>query len=236
MAERRWSVLDLPETERPRERLLRLGAEALADQELLACLLGRGSSGESVLLQAQRLLGSFGSLSGLSDSSVEQLSRIRGIGSVKAIQLKAAFELARRGGRPGAGPQTVVDSNKAAVDFLLPKLRGRKKEHFVALLLDTRRQLIRLSTIAIGSLSATVVHPRELFREAIQASAAAVILAHNHPSGDPQPSDADVSLTRRLIEAGALLGIEVLDHVIIGADRAVSLRADGYWPDNRRNK
>ena len=221
------TVLDLPRSERPRERLLQRGAEALSEQELLACVLGRGVAGESVLVGAQRLLAEFGSLRGIAEASVEQLFGVHGIGPAKAIQLKAAVEIARRVALAPAGERPVIDSAQAAAALVGPSLLDKKKEHFIALLLDNRHRLIRISPIAVGSLSATLVHPRELFKEAIAASAAAVIVAHNHPSGDPQPSEHDVQLTRRLIEAGALLGIEVLDHCIVGQQGVVSLQAAG---------
>ncbi len=222
------TVRDLPPDQRPRERLAQLGAEALSEQELLACLLGRGVAGESVLVSAWRLLAAFGTLRGLAEASVEQLSSVHGIGLAKAVQLKAAVELARRLTLPAAdGGRPVIDSIDAATAVLRPRLLDKRKEHVVALLLDARHRLIRVSPIAVGSLSASLVHPRELFKEAIIASAAAVLVAHNHPSGDPEPSEHDLELTGRLVEAGALLGIEVLDHLIIGADGVVSLAARG---------
>jgi DNA repair protein RadC len=179
------------------------------------------------------LLATFRSLRGIAEASVEQLTDVHGIGPAKATQLKAAAELARRMSPASNSRRPVMDSLDAAAAVLRPHLIEKRKEHFVALLLDTRHRLIRMSPIAIGSLSATLVHPRELFKEAIAASAAAVIVAHNHPSGDPEPSDHDVTLTRRLVEAGALLGIEVLDHLIIGTDGTVSLRALGLMADER---
>ena len=222
------TVRDLPLSERPRERLARLGAEALSEQELLACILGRGIRGESVLVGSRRLLAAFGTLRGLAEASVEQLAGVHGIGPAKAIQLKASVELARRIALAGTnGKPPVVDSVESAAALLRPYLLDKKKEHFVALLLDNRHHLIRLSPIAIGSLSATLVHPRELFKEAIAASAAAVIVAHNHPSGDPSPSEHDLQLTERLVEARTLLGIEVLDHVIVGTEGVVSLAEMG---------
>jgi DNA repair protein RadC len=224
------TVRDLPRSQRPRERLARLGAEALADHELLACLLGRGVSGESVLVSAHRLLKTFGSARGLAEASVEQLTTVHGIGPAKAVQLKAAAELARRMSPAPAGERPVVDHPEAAAAIVRPHLLDKPNEHVVALLLDTRHRLIRTSPIAVGSLSASLVHPREVFREAIAASAAAVILAHNHPSGDPEPSEHDIALTRRLVEAGALLGIEVLDHLIVATGGVVSLSALGLIP------
>lgn len=221
------TIRDLPVTERPRERLARLGAEALSEHELLACILGRGIAGESVLISARRLLAAFESLRGIAEASVEQLAGVHGIGPAKAVQLKAAVEIARRIAQDSHGPPRPMDSLPAALAVLRPHVADKKKEHFVALLLDNRHRLIRLAPIAVGSLSATLVHPRELFKEAIAASAAAVIVAHNHPSGDPEPSEHDLVLTQRLVAAGDLLGIEVLDHIIVGADTPVSLRARG---------
>ena len=221
------TVRDLPAAERPRERLIALGPEGLSAQELLCCILGRGIAGESVLITAQRLLREFGSVRGIAEASIEQLGTVRGIGNAKAVQLKASVELARRAWKvPRTRPQ-VVETAEAAEEILRPALVDKKKEHFVALLLDSRHHLIRLEPIAVGSLSASLVHPRELFKEAIAASAAAVILAHNHPSGDPEPSDHDLVLTKRLVQAGRLLGIEVLDHLILASRGTVSLKARG---------
>ncbi|MBI4353866.1 MAG: DNA repair protein RadC [Candidatus Omnitrophica bacterium] len=221
------TVRDLPASERPRERLIARGAESLSDQELLCCILGRGISGESVMITSQRLLREFESLRALAEASIEQLAKVRGIGHAKAVQLKAAVELARRVSRPRDDRPPLIETVEAADQWLRPALMDKKKEHFVALLLDARHHLIRLSPIAIGSLSASLVHPRELFKEAIAASAAAVIIAHNHPSGDPEPSDHDLVLTKRLVQAGKLLGIEVLDHLIVASRDTVSLKARG---------
>jgi DNA repair protein RadC len=206
-----------------------LGPEALSEQELLCCILGRGVAGESVLVTAQRLLKRFRGLGGIGDASVEQLAQIHGVGPAKAVQLKASVELARRVSRPPDEAPRLVETAEAAAQLLGPALVGKKKEHFIALLLDSRHQVIRLEPIAVGSLSASLVHPRELFKEAIAASAAAVIIAHNHPSGDAEPSDHDLVLTKRLVQAGQLLGIEVLDHLIFGwrARDPVSLKARG---------
>ncbi len=230
------TVRDLPRSERPRERLAALGAESLSEQELLACLLGRGVAGESVLVSARRVLAAFGTLQGIAGASVEQLVRVHGIGPAKAVQLKAAVEVARRLSRAPRASRPVIDSVEAAAAVLRPLLLDKQKEHVIVLLLDNRHRLIRTSPIAIGSLSASLVHPRELFKEAIAASAAAVIVAHNHPSGDPAPSAHDVELTKRLAEAGALLGIEVVDHLIVGADGVVSLREAGVFGDGKRRR
>ena len=230
------TVRDLPRADRPRERLHDLGAEALSAQELLACLLGRGVAGDSVLVSARRLLKRFGTLRGIAEASVEQLTSVHGIGPAKAAQLKAAVEVARRLVAPADEPRSVIDSVEAAAALVRPQLLDKQKEHFLALLLDNRHHLIRISPIAVGSLSATLVHPRELFKEAIVASAAAVIVAHNHPSGDPEPSEHDVQITTRLMEAGALLGIEVLDHLILATGGTVSLRAAGIMTGHAPQK
>jgi DNA repair protein RadC len=219
-----FTVRDLPPAERPRERLIRLGAEALSAQEILALILGRGVRGESVMVTAQKLLSKFGSLQGIADSSVEELSQVNGIGPAKAAQLKAAFDLGRR---IEAAPRTgrgAVTSPEDVVKAVAGDLKGKKREHFLALLLDTRNRLIRTATVSMGSLDSSIVHPREVFKEAIKASAASVIFVHNHPSGDPEPSHDDIELTRRLVEAGKLLGIVVLDHVIVGDGAYLSLK------------
>ncbi|MBI3087642.1 MAG: DNA repair protein RadC [Candidatus Omnitrophica bacterium] len=223
------TIRELPVSERPRERLTALGPEAVSDQELLCCLLGKGIAGESVLVTAQRLLAAFGDLPGLAEASVEQLAQVRGVGPAKAVQVKAAVALARRliASWDQDAPRRPVETAEDAATILRPALLQKQQEHFVILLLDNRRRLIRLSPIAVGSLSASLVHPRELFKEAIAASAAAVILAHNHPSGDPHPSEQDLTLTKRLVQAGKLLGIEVVDHLILGREGTVSLKALG---------
>lgn len=228
------TVRDLPVCDRPRERLSALGPEVLSQQELLACLLGRGFAGESVLLTVQRLLSRFGSLQGIADASVEQLAGTRGVGPAKAAQLKAAFELSRRVGAGSAGGTgRPLDSAQAAARAARQHLARRKKEHFILLLLDSRYRVLKIAPISTGSLDMSVVHPRETFREAIAAGAAAIILAHNHPSGDPSPSPEDLDLTRRLAEAGRLLGIPVLDHLIVGNGEPLSLRAGGFLEPER---
>ncbi len=230
MAKKSFTIHDLPISERPRERLQKLGVEALSAQEILAVILGRGVSGESVMVTAQRLLSQFGSLKGIADASVEELSGVKGIGLAKAAQLKAAFELSSRlEGYAQVGDKPVAKTPEDVASLVGARLKGKKKEFFLALLLDTRNQLIRVAEIAIGSLDTSIVHPREVFKEAISASAAAVILVHNHPSGDPQASEDDIKLTKRLADVGELLGIEVLDHIIIGDRRFFSLKREGLF-------
>ena len=225
-----FTIHDLPVSERPRERLQKFGVESLSAQEILALILGRGISGESVMVTAQRLLSEFGSLKGIADASVEELSQVKGIGIAKASQIKAAFELANRlEGYSETAKKPLVKTPEDVASLVKSRLKGKKREHFLALLLDTRNQLIKVSEISVGSLDTSVVHPREVFKEAISASAASVIFVHNHPSGDPTASEDDIKLTKRLAEAGEVVGIDVLDHIIIGDKNYLSLKREGLF-------
>jgi DNA repair protein RadC len=225
-----FTIHDLPTSERPRERLQKLGVEALSAQEILALILGRGIAGESVIVTAQRLLSQFGNLKGIAAASVEQLSQVKGIGPAKAAQIKAAFELANRlEGYPEASSKPVVKTPADVANLVRNRLKGKKKEYFLALSLDTRNQLIKVSEISVGSLDSSIVHPREVFKEAISASAASVIFVHNHPSGDPEASEDDINLTKRLAKAGEIVGIDVLDHIIIGDKNYLSLKGRGLF-------
>ncbi len=225
-----FTIHDLPITERPRERLQKLGVDALSAQEILALILGRGIAGESVMVTAQRLLSQFGNLKGIANASVEELSQVKGIGVAKASQIKAAFELANRlEGYAEAGEKPLVKTPEDVLNLVRSRLKSKKKEYFLALLLNTRNQLIKVAEISVGSLDSSIVHPREVFKEAISASAASVIFAHNHPSGDPTASEDDIKLTKRLVEAGEIVGIEVLDHIIIGDKNYLSLKREGLF-------
>ncbi len=225
-----FTIHDLPISERPRERLQKFGVEALSAQEILALILGRGIAGESVMMTVQRLLSRFGNLRGIASASIEELSQVRGVGIAKASQIKAAFELANRlEGYAETGKKPVVKTPDEVVSLVRGRLKGKQKEHFLALLLNTRNQLIKVAEISVGSLDTSIVHPREVFKEAISASAASVIFAHNHSSGDPEPSEDDIRLTKRLAEAGEVVGIDVLDHIIICDKGYLSLKGKGLF-------
>lgn len=207
--------------ERPRERLLRHGPDGLTDSELLAILLGTGSPGTNVLQVADRLAEP--GAARLARTSPDELQRTRGIGPARAAALAAAFELGRRA-TTSSGP-SVASPEEAW--HLLADMSGLRKEHFRALYVDARRRLILAETVSIGTLTSSLVHPREVFQPAVAHSAAALVVAHNHPSGDPEPSPEDLALTRRLRQAGEILGIEVLDHLVVGRGRYVSLKQRG---------
>jgi DNA repair protein RadC len=221
-----FTVHDLPLSERPRERLLKLGSEALSAQEVLAVILGRGTKGESVMMTSQKLLSRFGSLKGVANASVEELVQTSGIGLAKATQIKAALELSRRlEADTGQTPRPILRSPEDVVAEVRSQLKGKKKEHFLVLCLDTRNRLANRRLVSMGSLDTSIVHPREVFKEAVSSCAASVVFAHNHPSGDPEPSKEDIELTKRLARAGEIIGIDVLDHIIICDNGFVSLKS-----------
>jgi DNA repair protein RadC len=218
-------IHDLPREERPRERLARLGAEALSGRELVSVLLGTGARGASALELADQLLGS--GLHTLASRSLHELEGARGLGRAKASRLLAALELGARVASDPGGVAVALDSPEAAGRYLLPRYAARPVETFGLLALDVRHRLRREAVVSVGCLTASLVHPREVFQEAVVSRAAALVLFHNHPSGDPEPSVEDLSLTRRLAAAGTLMGIEVLDHLVLGAGRFVSLKDRG---------
>jgi DNA repair protein RadC len=228
-------IHDLPAHERPRERLVASGAEALSNAELIAIVLRTGTKGLSALHVAERLLKDFGTLHDLAHASMEELQKVPGVGRDKAVGLKAAFTLALKMARELQREAPLLDTPEQVAAALREECRGRDSERLMVLLLNTRRRLLRIELGPEGTLDTLLVHAREVFRPAIAAGAAAVVLAHNHPSGDPTPSEADIKVTRDLIRAGQLLKIEVLDHVILGRATPerprdyVSLRELGYF-------
>ena len=209
--------------DRPREKLERLGAAALGDNELLAIVLGQGRANVSALDLANLLLGSSG-LRTLLRTPHGELRKVPGIGAARAAQVLAAIELGRRTLSRGGEERPRLSSPKAVAEYLLPQFGNRAVEQFGVLLLDTKHRVLRASVLSVGTLDASIVHPREVFREATSAGAAALVLFHNHPSGDPEPSDDDCRLTERLVAAGVLMGIDVLDHVILADVRYYSFR------------
>jgi len=217
---------DQPVSERPRERLVARGPDALTHAELIAILLRTGLQGANVVLVAQTILQKFGSLNALALASVDELKQIAGVGPDKAATLVAAFALARRMEQERREDSPVLDNPETVVNFMRETNRLLNVESFQVLLLNVRKKLIRTEKISQGLLDTILVHPREVFRAAIAANAAGLVLVHNHPSGDPTPSEADIKVTRDLIRAGHLLKIEVVDHVIIG--RATAERAKDY--------
>ncbi|MHC1578180.1 MAG: RadC family protein [Dehalococcoidia bacterium] len=225
-----FTVHDLPLGERPRERLFKLGSEALSAQEILALILGRGVKGESVIETSHKLLSRFGSLKGVANASVEELTQTNGIGPAKAAQIKAALELGKRlEGDASEKPRPLLKSPEDVAAVVRSQLKGKKKEHFLVLCLDTRNRLINHKLVSMGSLDTSIVHPREVFKEAVSSCAASVIFAHNHPSGDPEPSREDIELTKRLAKAGEIIGIDVLDHIIVCDKSYLSLKAKNLF-------
>jgi len=218
----------VPEEERPRERLVHLGAKHLSNQELLAILVSSGSKHESVLSLSQRVLIHFEGLSLLKDATIEELTAIKGIGAAKAVTILAALEIGKRIHSHKPNERYIIKSPEDGADYVMEEMRDLKQEHFIAMFLNTKNQVIHRQTIFIGSLNASIVHPREVYKEAVKRSAASVICAHNHPSGDPTPSQEDIHVTRRLTECGKMLGIELLDHLVIGDRNFVSLKEKGY--------
>jgi DNA repair protein RadC len=221
----------MAETERPRERLILIGAEALSTAELLAIVLRSGLPGENVLRLAERLLIQFEHLPGLARATVTELTAANGVGPAKAAEIKAALEIGRRlvASSPEERPRVTTPDD--AFHLLKSEMMFLEQEHLRLILLDTRNRVLRTPTLYVGSLNTSVVRVGELFRAAIRENAAAFIVAHNHPSGDPAPSPEDISVTRQIVQAGKLLDITVLDHIIIGSGRFVSLKQRGLGFD-----
>ena len=220
-------IQDIPEEERPRERLIKNGPESLSNAELLGIVLRTGSREENVVSLCNRILSEY-SIKQLSLANVSRLTQVHGVGKAKATQIAAVFELARRLETFVEEPKRKICSPKDVYTLMYPKMREQKKEKFITLYLDTKNQILKEEVVSIGSLNASIVHPREVFKSALMESSASVIMVHNHPSGDPSPSREDIMVTEKLVEGGKLLGIDILDHIIIGDGRYVSLKDEGF--------
>ncbi|WP_035099746.1 RadC family protein [Aneurinibacillus terranovensis] len=222
-------IRDIPAADRPRERMIQAGADSLSNAELLAILLRTGSTEESVMSLACRVLNKVGELRGLKTITYEELTAIRGIGPAKALLIMAGLELGKRIAVSTGAGRAAVRSPQDVANVMMEELRYLTQEHFVCLYLNTKNQILDRKTIFIGSLNSSIVHPREIFKEAIRKSSASIVCIHNHPSGDPAPSREDIDVTHRLQEVGRILGIELLDHVIIGDGRFYSLKEKGHF-------
>ncbi len=220
-------IRDLPAAERPRERLLLSGPASLSNSELLAIVMATsGQRGESVLALAERVLGAVGGLENLAQANFESLSIVKGIGPAKASLLLAMVELSRRLSVRKSESHT-ISAPEHVRDLLNDRFRFEEKERFFSIILNTKNKVLGIEEISVGSLNSSIVHPREVYKTAVRKSAASIIVAHNHPSGDPAPSREDVEVTRRLCEAGRLLGVELLDHVIFGDGEILSMKQKG---------
>lgn len=218
----------MPESERPREKLFTYGVERLSNAELIAIILGKGTREKSAVSLAHNILNyNEEGLRFLTNCTVEELSEIKGMGLAKSAQIIAAVELGKRIALATKANNYKIKSPDDVSNLLMDEMRYLKKEFFNIVLLNTKHELITVENISIGSLNASIVHPREVFVKAVKRSCSAIILVHNHPSGDPQPSKEDINITRRLVEAGKIIGIEVLDHVIIGDGIYCSLKEKG---------
>ncbi|KXG77066.1 RadC family protein [Thermotalea metallivorans] len=210
-------IKEMAESERPREKMIQFGIKALSNAELLAVLIRTGTKETSAIELSQRILSyDQAGIHFLANCTIEELSQMKGIGPAKACQIMAAVELGKRIAAAGLRTKPCVKSPRDVANIFMEEMRYYKKEHFVTILLNTKNEIISSENVSVGSLNASLVHPREVFVNAIKKSAASMILLHNHPSGNPQPSKEDIAITERLVEAGKIIGIEVLDHIIIG--------------------
>ncbi len=225
------SIKEWPEEERPRERLLKWGADGLSTAELIAIIIKTGSRDKSALELAREVLMHFSSLKEIEDAAVAEFEDIKGIGSAKISQIKAAFELGRRllqsDKETGLTPQSFKNSREV-YEYFRPKFYGLKKERFLCALLDAKNRVFKETVVSEGTLTSSLVHPREVFRDAIKEAAASVLFVHNHPSGDPNPSRDDIDITKRLVETGKVIGINVIDHIVISDGTYLSLMEKGY--------
>lgn len=225
--EETFKIVDLPENERPRERLFRYGVGVLSNSELLAIILRSGSKKENILNLSSRIINKNGGLNGLLNSNLDDFMNVHGIGKAKAAQLVALIELSKRFKSYKDGDEYKISSPRDAVELVMEEMRSLKQEYLKVIMLNTKNVVIFIRDVSIGSLNSSIVHPREVFCDAIKKSSASIVICHNHPSGDPTPSNEDINITYRLKECGKLLGIDLLDHLIIGNGKYISLKEKG---------
>jgi DNA repair protein RadC len=227
MGNKSLTIKDIPVEDRPRERLLKYGPEVLSNAELLAIILRVGTKSESAITIANKLISSNEGLRFLTTSTVEELSNVKGIGEAKAAQIKAALELGKRLKNFRSDSKVKISSPEDAAELVMEDMRYLKKEHLRVIFLNTKNIVTDVKDLSIGSLNSSVVHPREIYSEAIRKSSSSIIICHNHPSGDPSPSQEDINITKRLYDVGKLVGIDLLDHIVIGDGRYISLKEKG---------
>lgn len=225
-----FTIKELPITERPREKLYEYGPKALSNDELLAIIIRTGNKEDTAIDLARRLLSRDNrGLVFLRDTTLQELIETKGIGKCKAAQILAAIEIGKRINYLDALDKVKINEPSTIANLYMDEMRYLQKEHFRVVLLDTKNQIIVAEEISVGTLNASIVHPRDVFKAAIKRNANSIILIHNHPSGDPTPSNEDINITNRLLEAGNLIGIRVLDHIIIGDNKYISLKEKGYF-------
>jgi len=224
-----YFIKEMPKNERPRERFIKHGREALSNHELIAIILRTGSKTQSVLDLAQKIYYNYASIKALNQADVMSLTKLPGVGPTKAIQLLSALELGRRLYQEEFIERTELTSPKSVFDYMAQDVDMLDQEHFFVLYLDTKGRLIKKTLLFKGSLNASLVHPREVFKHAVTLSAASLIMVHNHPSGDPTPSQSDIKITDMMIKNGKLMDIEVIDHIILGKGRYYSLRENNHF-------
>jgi DNA repair protein RadC len=224
-----YTIHDLPPNDRPRERLQQVGADNLSVQELLALIIERGRPGLNVLSIAQNLLAEFGNLKRIKEASLKELQEVKGVGKATACKLQAAFKVGEKAQNNCKRYGQKIDSPEDVFKLLKDKIGNKKREHFVILSLDSRDCLININNNSIGILDSSLAHPREIFHTAIRNSANSIILAHNHPSGNPEPSDGDIRITKKLSKASELIGIKIKDHIIVGSDKFISLKDKKFF-------
>ncbi len=218
------AVREMPEEDRPRERLARLGPEALRDAELLAVLFRTGTREAGAVALAERVLAHFGDLRSLARASVEELQQVKGLGAVKAVEIKAAIELGLRLAEHNKGQRIRVRTAQDVVNLLMTRFKECETEHFKCLLLSAKHEVLKVLDVSHGGIDGTAALPRDVFRQAVREGACAVVVCHNHPSGDPEPSRDDMALTKRLAEAAEVIGVSFLDHIVFGDGRYVSFK------------